>query len=527
MVRTRSTLLAALGCWTLSCGAPIPYEDTAETVRTLEQPTEADAIRFLEQSSFGPTAGSIGHLMRVGIDAAITEQFAAHRTVYSGTSTHSLGAQFFEHAVERPDQLRQRVAFALSQIVVVSQAAFNNLDDRGQAAMARYLNLLSRDATLDYRTVLKDLSVDPAMGSYLNMADNRAFKPDGTPLDPNENYARELLQLFSLGLYLLNDDGSLKLDGDHRPRPSYSQEQVEALAHTLTGWTYAAPSGCPARGRANPKGDWVSPMLGCDVNHDSSSQRLLLGFRTTAGASAMQHLDQALDNIMAHPNVAPFISKQLIQHLVSSNPSPGYVRRITTVFRNDGSGQVGNLSAVVRAILEDPEARGDQPPLRVSESFGHLRSPALLITNVLRRLEADVSDGSALDTMAAAMHQDVPAPPSVFSYYPPGQPLPDSTTLFGPEFAIMDSATGFARSDFLTRALFRSINGATLHLEVLPATPDAIVAWLNQELLHGKLSPEAQTLIREALIDRRVPASQQRALGFYLAAVSPEFQIER
>jgi uncharacterized protein (DUF1800 family) len=501
--------------------------ESEDAIESLDQPSKPNAIRFLEQSSFGPNANRVAHVMSVGIDVAIDEQIALRRTLFSATSTHSLGAQFFEHAAMKPDQLRQRVVLALSQIIVVSQNDFKGQDDRGQAALAAYLDILSKNAFGDFATLIHDISVNPAMGHFLNMANNRAFSPNGTALDPNENYARELLQLFTLGLYLLNDDGTLKVDNDGKARPTYTQDQVEAFAHTLTGWTYHSPDGCPTRGHSNPSGDWLHPMLGCDENHDKSSQMLLRGKRTTEGLGAEDHLAEAIENIVSHPNVAPFISKQLIQHLVTSNPTLGYVRRITDKFRDDGTGKVGNLGAVVRAILEDPEARGAMPAQRLESSFGHLRSPALFITNVVRRLNGQVTDGSALDVWSASMGQDLPQPPSVFSYYPPNHPLPGSETLVGPEFAIMDSASGFARANFLTRALFKTIDGATFNLDVLPADTNGIVNWLDGDLLHGTMTAETKAIVRAAITDPRVPATSTRSLAVYLTALSPEFQVER
>lgn len=503
-----------------------PSTESEDAIETLAQPSKANAIRFLEQSSFGPNAGRVAHVMSVGIDAAIDEQIDARRTKYSITSTHSLGAQFFEHAAMKPDQLRQRVAFALSQIIVVSQNSFKGLDDRGQAALATYLDILSKHAFGDFKTLIREISVNPAMGNFLDQANNHAFRPNGDEIAPNENYARELLQLFTLGLYLLNDDGTLKLDSEDNPRLSYSQEQVEAFAHTLSGWTYFSESGCPGRGRSNPR-EWTHSMIGCDDSHDRSSQLLLRGTRTTEGAGAEQHLDEAIENIVSHPNVAPFISKQLIQHLVTSNPTRGYVRRVTAVFRNDGTDRAGNLAAVVRAILEDPEARGPKPARELESTFGHLRSPSLFITQIVRRLNGQVTDGKVLDDWSASMGQGIPRPPSVFSYYPPSNPLPGSETLLGPEFAIMDTATSFARANFLTRALFKTLDGVTLDLGVMPADPDGIINWLDVELLHGTMTTEAKMTVRAAIADPRLPPESARALGLYLTALTPEFQVQR
>ncbi|MFY0580076.1 DUF1800 family protein [Cystobacter fuscus] len=322
---------------------------------------------------------SVEHVVDVGITQAISEQLSAPRYTYDGTTTSKeIGSQFFYNAIMGKDQLRQRVAFALSQILVATSNGITDSqttpESEPKVAMAGYLNLLSANAFGNFRTLLDAITRDPAMGSYLDMVNNRAFDTAGKAIAPNENYARELLQLFTLGLHKLNDDGTVKLDANGVPLPAYTEAQVQAFSRALSGWTFASATGCPTKGRSNPA-NYAQPMVGCDVNHDSTSQTLLRGVVTTAGASATVHLKEALDNIFADPNLPPFICKQLIQHLVTSNPSPAYVSRVVAVFKNNGSGVRGDLGAVVRKILEDTEARGPQPPLSLYATFGRLGRP--------------------------------------------------------------------------------------------------------------------------------------------------------
>ncbi|MGE6762921.1 DUF1800 domain-containing protein [Corallococcus interemptor] len=516
---------------------------------TPETPGEANSIRFLEQSSFGPRlargvapapVGTVEHVMAVGIPQSLTEQFALQpATPYDGESTQDLGSQFFLRAVTGEDQLRQRVAFALSQIFVVS---VNGIPDSARTpyvdskvALAGYMNLLSQYAFGDFRELLEAVTKNPAMGRYLDMANNRAFDSKGNPIDPNENYAREMLQLFTLGTDKLNIDGTPLLDADGHRQRAYSEEQVKAFAHALSGWTWNAAA-CPAKGAAINTPDYKNPLMACNDNHDTSRQELLRGVFTAAGGNIHTHLTQALNNVFNDPNVPPFISKQLIQHLVTSNPTPGYVRRVANVFRNDGTGARGNLQAVVRAILEDTEARGAQPPLALRSGFGHLRSPALFVTNVVRWLEptldtATKDPGLKLSNWSKSMNQWVPRAPSVFSYYPPNAPLPGVDGLVGPEFGILDTATITARANFLHEFLYTGAAanaGITVDYELLPSANADLVAYLGRYWLHGTLAPGLEQKLLTAMGDSRAnTAIRKKKLALYLTFLSPSFQIQR
>ncbi|MCP3099507.1 DUF1800 domain-containing protein [Myxococcus sp. K15C18031901] len=528
-----------------------PLEDPTrqeQGVESLESPSEANALRFLEQATFGPRQAlgvtpppidTVEHVVAVGIKQAITDQFAAPRSTYDGLATKDLGSQFFFNAIHGQDQLRQRVAFALSQILVVSQNGIPNVqstpEPEPRIALAGYLNLLSLRAFGNYRQLLEELTLDPAMGTYLDMVNNKAFKANGQPIEPNENYAREMLQLFSLGIYKLNENGTPQLDGLGHKVPVYTEAQVQAFAHTLSGWTYAGAT-CPTRGRANPP-DYTAPMMDCDVNHDASSRELLRGFHTTAGATARQHLTEALDNVFADPNLPPFLCKQLIQHLVTSNPSEAYVQAVVNTFKNNGNGVRGDLRAVVRKILQYDEARGPTAPSGDLARFGHLRSPALYVGAIVRGLDGTLDTSGTLDPGAKlsgwsqSMGQLVPQPPSVFSYYPPNAPAPGGGGLLGPEFAILDTATITARANITHDLLFTGGTanaGVLIDLDLLPTASSDIVQWLNRYWLHGTMSADLQQAVLNAISHPDAGDTLRRKkLAVHLTALSPEFQIQR
>jgi uncharacterized protein (DUF1800 family) len=551
----RRTALAIALCATACAPADQPpdapsAEELAQanqSLESLDSPSEENAIRFLEQATFGPRLANgtspvpidtVEYVTQYGIRNIITEQIYAPRSEFDGSDTSpNLGAQFFYNVVTGKDQLRQRVAFALSQILVISQSGIPNpastpTIDESKPPMAAYLNLLSRSAFGNFRYLLKEIAMDPAMGVYLDMVNNRAFDTTGARIEPNENFARELLQLFTVGLYMLDDGGVVQKDGLGQPIPAYTEAHVQAFAHALSGWTYYSPNGCPGMGRSNPV-NYTAPMIPCDVNHDSRSQPLFAPDWTTEGGTAQQHLDQAIASIYKHPNVAPFICKQLIQHLVTSNPSPDYVRDVVYIFRLTD----GDLGAVVRAILEHAEARGPMAPLASYAVYGHLRSPALFITSLLRGLNVTLdttngkNPGEKLRAWSALLGQNVPRPPTVFSYYPPSSPAPGSSTLVGPEFAILDTATVIARANVVNELLYKSApanNGVLIDLSVLPADETDLVLWLNRYWLHDTMSPSLQAAVYGAIADPRASTVlHKKKVAVFLTSLSPEFQIQR
>jgi uncharacterized protein (DUF1800 family) len=540
-----------------ACGGGGSNNSPAPVPPPPNRPTAADTARLLDQATFGVTAADVSHVQGEGFEAYLAEQLAAPAAQYTGfsytphtapadckndpttpTDASSICArdkyslfqvqrQFFMNALTHSDQLRQRVAFALSQIFVVS-----GIEIYEAYGMADYQNMLLNDAFVNYRTLLEDVTLSPVMGRYLDMADNdKTNAAQGT--SPNENYGREVLQLLSIGLYELNSDGSQKLDGNGAPMPTYDQGVVEGFSSVFTGWTYA-----PLMGAAS---QWANPinydgvMVAFDAHHEPGTKTLLDGFVVPAGQSSAQDLKMGLDDIFNHPNVGPFIGKQLIQHLVTSNPSPAYVARISAVFANNGSGIRGDLGAVVTAILTDPEARGDAP---TASNFGHLREPALFITAMLRSLGGQ-SDGVLPRNATSAMGQPIYTAPTVFNFYPPSFVLPGSQTL-APEFQIDNASTALARANFVNTVLVQggakpdpTVTGSTgtsIDLTSLSTIqdPSALITQLNQSLMHGSLSSEASAIILTAVNAQSttVPLAAARTAS-YLMLTSAQYQVER
>ena len=385
--------------------------------------TVAAAARVLDQATFGPTLTDIQHVQKVGIDAYITEQFNTAQTVLPDiaaaptaicTSTNLVPceqSEWWQTMLTGPDQLRQRVAFALSEIFVVSTNSVN------ARSVTTYQNTLAKDAFTNFSTIMNDVTLSPAMGGYLNMLNSN--KP-ATGQIANENYARELLQLFSTGIDMLNSDGTLQVDSSVNPIPVYTETQIEAFSRAYTGWTYASSTGGTPTKFPNGTANYSSPMAAVESAHDTTAKILLNGTTLPIGQTAEQDLAGALANIFAHPNVGPFICRQLIQHLVSSNPSPAYVSRISAVFANNGHAVRGDMQAVIRAILEDSEARaGDTNPA----DGGHLRESMLYMTNVLRGLgftnTSSVGDYSSLSNYTNALGEKPYTSGSVFNFFPP------------------------------------------------------------------------------------------------------------
>jgi len=518
--------------------------------------TATDAARLLEQATFGPTPAEVTRVAELGLDRYLVQQLATPATGYwgftyvphtapidckydaanpSGTasmcardnySLFQVQREFFENALTGADQLRQRVAFALSQIMVVS-----GVEIYEAYGMAAYQNMLLRDAFGNYRQLLEDVTLSPVMGHYLDMANNdKSNSARGT--SPNENYAREVLQLFSIGVSQLNPDGTLVLDSQNQPVPTYTQDVILGFASLFTGWTYPPRPGASS-GWTNPI-NFEGAMIAFPNHHETGTKLLLNGVVAPTGQTPEQDLKLALDTVFNHPNVGPFVGKQLIQHLVTSNPSPGYVSRVAAVFADNGQGVRGDLAAVVRAILSDAEARTGA---RASADEGHLREPALFITSVMRGLGGK-SDGVYLRSQAGAMGQPIFTAPTVFNFYPPSYQLPGASTV-APEFYIDDAATVLARANFLNTLIYRggaardptvtSSTGTTLDLTPLTAagSPDALVNQLDAQLMHRSLSNSAHTTITRALgaLDSDDAVGRAKAAA-YLVASSAQFQVE-
>ena len=526
-----------IGTVSVTVQNPGPGGGTSATSQTVlvtsgQAVTPTAAVRFLEQSTFGPTSTLLNQLQQVGLTQFLHDQFNEPMSRYpdQGSTADMMPTQkvLFTNALTRPDQLRQRVALALSEIWVTSGLVVPGM------GMAPYMQLLTQDAFTNYRTIMQDVTLSPAMGAYLNMVNND--KPDAAAnTHANENYARELLQLFTLGVYALNSDGTMQMDSGGKPIPTYDQNVAQAFARVFTGWTYPTQPGSTLQKHNDPY--WIGPMEAVDTNHDTDSKTLLNGTVLSGGQNAAQDLAGALDNIFSHPNVGPFVAKQLIQHLVTSNPSTAYVGRVANAFNSGtygsfGSGTRGDMQAVIAAILLDPEARrGDDPTTAVSTD-GHLREPILYIANLLRAFAA-TSDGVGPVNYASNLGEPPLEAPSVFNFFPPTFVIP-GTTLLGPEFALQTAGKALARIDFVNFLVYGSIDGGTTldfsaFANLAAADVNQLLDALNALLLHGTLSPSARASVLAAV--NAIPSGPTQGLlraqaAIYLIASSSQYQVQ-
>jgi uncharacterized protein (DUF1800 family) len=494
----------------------------------------AAAVRFLEQSSFGPSAEQVNQLQQAGFDSLLQSQFAAPASVYPAPLATDMGLgkvqqQFFFNAVNNPDQLRQRMAFALNEIWVVGE---NKVSD--PTGYTNYIQALTNDGLGNYYSVMKDVTLTAAMGHWLDMVNND--KP-GTGQHANENYARELMQLFTLGLDQLNPDGTPVLDATGNPIPTYTQDDVMALGRALTGWTYPTQPGQTLQ-KHNPE-YYGGPMVPFESNHDAGA-KTLLGQSVAAGQSAEQELDSVLTIIFNHPSMPPFIGKQLIEKLVTSNPSPAYVQRVAQAFASGkfnsyGSGKRGDMHATVAAILLDAEARRGDSVTTTNSNDGKLREPVIMMVSIARVFHA-TSDGSGFESRGAGMSEDIFNSGSVFNFFPPDNLIPQ-TKLNGPEFAIFNTNTSLARVNFINSAVYGGFNAsAKLNFSsvINAGTPDQMVAWVNNLLLHGTMSDSMKQSILTAIgaITTATPPSttdltNQANAAIYLVASSSQYQVQR
>ena len=502
---------------------------TAQVVKAIP-PNVAD--RFLEQSTFGPTPALVAQVQQSGLQAFLTSQFATPATAYptptaDETDLGPLQQRFWVHALTGQDQLRQRVALALGEIFVIGGDKIGD-----PTGYTNYLKLLNSDAFTNYRQIMKDVTLSPAMGHYLDMVDNN--KPKNGD-HANENYARELMQLFTLGTTLLNEDGSLQFDASNNPIATYSQDQVQEFALAFTGWTYPTMPGATQQKHNPPY--WTGPMVATDSNHDTTAKQLLTytnaasGGLLPGGQTAQQDLDGAIDNIFNHPNLPPFVSRQLIEHLVTSNPSPAYIQRVADVFKNNGSSVRGDMKAVITAILLDPEARRGDDSTTANPVDGHLQEPILFIAGLLRAFGA-TSDGSNLSFPGSTMGQNALFSPSVFNFFSPNFMIP-GTSLYGPEFQILTTATSLNRANFVNTFVFGSLgSGTTVNFSSYgsqASNPGALLDTLNTLMLHGTMTDDMKTSILTAM--QAVPAGSNQGLqeaqtAIYLIGSSSQYQVQ-
>ncbi|HYW72940.1 MAG TPA: DUF1800 family protein [Pyrinomonadaceae bacterium] len=572
--------------------------------------SDNDLKRFLEQSSWGQRGddADFNHLRAIGIPAYINEQFnTAPQFVDSTTdpkfalssdypfqpsypqfypasppapacdancsrdnySMYPVQKQFMLNALTQNDQLRQRVGFAFHKFIVVGGQQLNGNQPFWYAP---YLQTIDRNSFGNFRNMLFEVTLNPGMGEYLNMRGNSVVSLPNP--SPNENYAREIMQLFSIGVDTLNQDGTPVLDAQGNRVPSYDQTTITNLARVFTGWDLDANKVSPIDG-STTVANYQDPMVPNNNRnrYDINQKTLLVDIRSpnpvvipacgtpcTTGtnaatlaadqAYAVTSLGQAIDNLFYHPNTGPYVCVQMIHQLVTSNPSPAYVSRCAAAFANNGGGVRGDMKAVVTSILLDPEARGD---VKTDPSYGHLREPVLLMTHLLRAFNAtDTSktDGvlvsSSPQSFSNNLGQNIFNPPTVFSYFPSDFNLP-GTNLFGPEYGILDTSSTYARANFMnTLFLVNSGNGIPVSLpnrpqgtqinfstfQALSTTPQQLVDGLNARLMHGTMSPQMNASIVATVTaitnaNATTQALQRTQTAIYLVASSAQYQVER
>jgi uncharacterized protein (DUF1800 family) len=528
--------------------------------------TRVQAARLLQQATFGVTLRELDRVQQLGLDGWIDDQITnqpatLHRPYIEGVIADFNGARtdltysfndmdqfingnncttpFARAAIGGPDQLRQRVAFALSQICVASRRD-PNLENR-PLAMSDYYDIFVRNAFGNYRDVLREVTLHPAMGRYLSHIGNQKARPEINQY-PDENYAREVQQLFSIGLWELNPDGTRKLDALGQPIPTYGNAQITEFARVFTGLWFG--------GQAWGNGGWTDddlsvPMQMWAEKHDFGEKTLLRGrtipARPATVANGLRDIDDALDNLFEHPNTGPFIGKQLIQFLVTSNPSSNYVARITAVFANDGAGQRGNLAAVVKAILLDDEARNPRW-YSGSPEFGRLKEPVQRAMAIARAGNLERYTNLLWWTWGefnAAAFQEPGYSPSVFNFYRPGYQPPGLLTLnglVGPAFQITDSYSSISFPNKLWEFTEEGIRQwGSYHfppdyaeLVAQAGSTQQLVDQVNLLFCGGTMSAATRDNILSVL--NQVPAYDtllRVRLAVYLAATCPEGAVQR
>jgi uncharacterized protein (DUF1800 family) len=514
--------------------------------------TERDAARFLTQATFGPTRAEITELAsRKNLAGWIDEQMALPPSTHRDATLADYVAfppgglkpkinnanrqdAWWKIVLTGNDQLRQRVAFALSEIFVISDVN-DNLAGRPEA-MAGYYDMLARDAFGNFRQLLEDVTLSPAMGVYLSNLHNAKADPK-LATSPDENYAREVMQLFTVGLNQLLPDGTLKLGEDGLPIPTYEQGTIVETARVFTGWSYYSPA--PKPNFRGAPANFFAPMMLYPEAHDDGAKVIVGGVKLPAGQGGAKDLKDTLDTLFNHPNTGPFICRQLIQRLVTSNPSPAYVYRVSQVFARNGVGIRGDLGAVIRAILLDYEARS--PAVIDHIGYGKLKEPLLRATALFRAFDASAKNGRFhLPNPEGALAQAALRSPTVFNFFEPDYVLPGTLAAAGlhaPDYQILTATTAITVPNFLygyiyTPALPKD-EQITLKLDpLLPLakTPGPLLDYLDLVFCAGSLPTKAREEITAALaaLPPTNTSDLDRAkLALHLVIISPEAAIQR
>lgn len=534
-----------------NAGPAAPYPDIPQS--------DADAARFLTQATFGPTTEEIARLRRIGYRRWLDEQLSESTTpptlvlphlqqlVAGGVLPEDLRPQhrrnyWLWQAATARDQLRMRMGFALSEIFVVSDREVAD-PVRTLNRIADYQDTLARGAFGSYRTLLERVSLHPAMGYYLSHVGNRKADPSRN-ITPDENYGREVMQLFSIGLVERNRDFSPALDASGNAVPTYDEQVVSAMARVFTGWTYAGQTTAQFGRLDNAS---FAPMECHPSFHDDQPKQIFRGIVIAEGNNCVASLARALDALAAHPNTAPFISRQLIQRFVTSNPSPAYVQRVTDAWLQSN----GNLGTVVRAILLDTEARLAPP----GDAFGKAREPLVKLVALWRAFDAryvppasgEVRFGfSNAGDLTASLLQDSQRAPSVFNFFEPDHRLPAAggvPGLFAPEFQILTEASYLSALNQHEAVVWNYTGAAPTATTPAPILDVSRLVAMADARNHAGMVDEVNLLLfaggmgsgtRQAMLsmlDRLAAANESssaRARSLVLlAAASPEFAIQR
>lgn len=502
--------------------------------------TRREAFRLVEQSTFGPQLDDINTVARIGPESWINKQLQSPATFMLPGLQHANQDQWrqyvnvwWRNSIQAEDQLRQRVAFALSEILVVSSE--DTLGEE-QAALAGYYDILVRNAFGNYRDLIEEVTLSPVMGEYLSMKGNQKPNPEEN-IRPDENYARELLQLFTIGLVELNPNGTPRLDKEGVPLPAYNQSHIEAFAHVFTGWQFANTDDF----RWPEDKDYMRPMESWAEYHDTARKELLNGVILPAGQTAEEDMEQALNNLFNHPNVGPFIVRQLIQRLVTSNPSPQYIEDVAAVFNRNAAGERGSLGSTIKAILMHREARLghlDRP-----EIFGKTKEPLLRLTQLWRAFEPETIHNEFNYAWADNELAQAPlASASVFNFFRPDYSQPGDIHDLGlasPEFQIMDETSIITITSRLLASTLWSHNykndsdhhriAIDIRREMqLEEDHEALINHLDMVLLGGRMSPGLRDEVRDLMASGNFSheASQRVVEAIFLIISSPEAAVQ-
>ena len=526
-------------------------------------PSPQDASRFLAEATFGATDADIRHLSKIGYTAWLNEQFGMAPTLHEPAVEQSLMLNnppcnsgdikcnaalflqnnsdetylqqtFWQQAIANDDQLRQRVKYALTQIMVISST--NPAVASMPRGMANYYDVLGADAFGNFRQLLQDVTLSPMMGQFLNMLGND--KGNATT-DPDENYAREVMQLLTIGLYELNPDGTQKLDSGGNPIPTFNNNDVVGLAKVFTGFSWNAPGSQGDTAWSNCC-MYVGPGIGEDLlpmttypDHHSTAEKDFLGVTIQASANPdpAGDLKIALDTLFNHPNLPPFVCRQLIQHMVTSNPSPAYVGRVAAVFQDNGQGVRGDMKAVITAILMDDEARSSAAAAS-NPQYGKVREALVRYTEWARAFTAQsrygvYNLGSTEDPIFALGEMSLRAP-SVFNWFAPGY-VPPATSisaagLVAPEMEMTDVSTVVGYLNYMQSAIGSNTAGgpdlfSNYSAEIaLAATPSQLVDRINLLLMAGEMDSTLEGEIVAAVNSIPIPSTDQNAINAALLA---------